>query len=133
MAKGKTYSEDLRHRVISAYEAGSATYEEVAQRFGVSTSFVRDLVRLKKETGGIERRPRGGGMPRTLSPEDERALRRWYEARPDMTLKEAQERMQVERSVVASTMTLSRTLRRMNLTLKKRLSTPRSNGHNTSD
>lgn len=133
MPKGKTYSEDLRHRVISAYEAGSATYEEVAERFDVSASFVRDLIRLRKETGGIERRARGGGMPRKLTPDDERALRRWCEARPDTTLREYQARLLEERGVEVSVMALSRALRRMGMTLKKRVSTPRSSGHRTSD
>lgn len=129
----KAYSEDLRQRVIACYEAGKDTYQEVAERFGVSASFVRDLVRLKKDTGEIERRPHGGGMPSKITPDDERVLRRWYELKPDMTLKEAQERLLADRGVDASVMALSRALRRMNLTLKKRLFTPRNNGRSTSD
>lgn len=126
------YSEDLRHRVIAAYEAGRATYEEVARRFGVSPSFVRDLIRLKKETGTIERRPHGGGMPRKLTPDDERAMRRWWASKSDMTLREYQDRLLEERGVEVSVMALSRALRRMDLPLKKRVSTPRSSEHSAS-
>jgi Transposase and inactivated derivatives len=61
----KVYSEDLRRRVLAAYETTNATYEEVAARFGVSVGFVRKLRELYKETGGITRRSHGGGMPRT--------------------------------------------------------------------
>jgi len=127
------FSEDLRRRVVSAYEAGNATYEEIAQRFEVSHSFVRDLVHLKRETGGIEPRPRGGGMPRTLSSEDVKALRRWCEAHPDTTLREFKARMLKERGVEVSIPTLGRRLREMGFTLKKRVSTPRNSGPRRSD
>lgn len=70
------YSEDLRRRVLSAYDGGQTT-EEVAERFGVSISFVRNLRALRDETGQIKPRHKGGGNPRRLSPDDERAARRW--------------------------------------------------------
>jgi len=128
----KVYSEDLRRRVLAAYETTNATYEEVAARFGVSVGFVRKLRELHKETGGITRRPHGGGMPRKLSPDDEKAIRRWCEVQPDLTLKEYQERLHTERGVEVSTMTLSRVLREMGLTRKKSPSTRPSSGRRKS-
>ncbi|MNU00571.1 hypothetical protein D3C72_2437330 [compost metagenome] len=38
-------------------------------------------------------------MPRKLSPDDEKAIRRWCEVQPDLTLKEYQERLHTERGV----------------------------------
>ena len=40
MKKGKPYSQDLRERVIAAYQAGESTMREVAARFSVSCTGV---------------------------------------------------------------------------------------------
>jgi transposase len=58
----KAYSEDLRERVIRAVEAGRPR-EEVAARFEVSVPTIERWVRLKRETGGLARRPVPGAMP----------------------------------------------------------------------
>lgn len=52
----KAYSEDLRERVIRAVEAGRPR-EAVAARFEVSVPTIERWVRLKRETGGLARRP----------------------------------------------------------------------------
>ena len=57
----KAYSEDLRERVIRAVEAGRPR-EEVAARFEVSVPTIERWVRLKRETGGLARRPVPGSV-----------------------------------------------------------------------
>ncbi len=57
----KAYSEDLRERVIRAVEAGRPR-EEVAARFEVSVPTIERWVRLKRETGGLVRRPVPGAV-----------------------------------------------------------------------
>src|SRR4051794_41334408 len=52
----RAYSEDLRERVIRAVEAGRPR-EKVAARFEVSVPTIERWVRLKRETGGLARRP----------------------------------------------------------------------------
>ena len=39
------YSSDLRQRILTAYQAHEGSQRELAQRFKVSLSFVRDLLR----------------------------------------------------------------------------------------
>lgn len=121
----KDYSNDLRKRVMAAYDAG-LTYEEIAMRFAVSPSFVRDTRRLREETGDISRRPHGGGKPRCLSPKDEAAVARWCKENPELLIREYQERLLNERGVEASRATVTRTLQKLGLTRKKRVSTPQS-------
>lgn len=58
----KAYSEDLRERVIRAVEAGRPR-DEVAARFEVSVPTIERWVRLKRETGGLARRPVPGAVP----------------------------------------------------------------------
>ena len=54
------YSLDLRQRVVAAYEQGVETIEEIAERFSVGQTFVKKMLRQKRETGSLEikeRRP----------------------------------------------------------------------------
>ena len=55
----KSYSEDLRERVIEVVEAG-ATGHAAAVRFKVSVSSVIRWVQRWRESGEIAARPRGG-------------------------------------------------------------------------
>ena len=68
----KAYSEDLRERVVGAVERGERR-ADVAARFDVSVPTIERWVRLKRETGGLARRPVPGpvavktaGLPAAL-------------------------------------------------------------------
>lgn len=55
-----SYSKDLRGRVIAAWEAKEGSQRQLAQRFKVSLSFVRNLLRHYRTNGQIEAKQRGG-------------------------------------------------------------------------
>lgn len=48
------YSADLRHRVIEAWENKEGSQRQLAQRFKVSLSFVRNLLRHYRSSGQVE-------------------------------------------------------------------------------
>jgi transposase len=53
----RTYSKDLRLRVLAALDRGMPR-REVAETFGgVSTSTVKRYLRLRRQTGGVEAKP----------------------------------------------------------------------------
>jgi transposase len=54
----KTYSQDLRERVINACDTGGHTRGEIAELFGVSTAWVRRLLQRRRETDSFVARPR---------------------------------------------------------------------------
>ncbi len=58
---GCAYSVDLRERVISTFDAGDMTDEQVAAFFRIGEATVHRWKRLKRETGSVKRRPGGGG------------------------------------------------------------------------
>ena len=76
----KTYSQDLRERVVRACDAGDKTRVEIAALFGVSTAWVRRLHQRRRETGSIAPRRHIPGPKRleerdpTLTPDLERLL-----------------------------------------------------------
>jgi transposase len=57
----KAYSEDLRERVIGAVGRGQPR-ADVAAWFEVSVPTIERWLRLKRETGGVARRPVPGPM-----------------------------------------------------------------------
>ena len=84
----RAYSNDLRQRVVAAYDAREGTQEQVAARFAVSTSWVRKVLRQRRATGSIEPRPHGGGHPSAFDGEADARLRRAVRDDSDATLAE---------------------------------------------
>jgi transposase len=115
----QAYSLDLRQRVVSAYENGVETILEVAERFEVSDSFIKKLLRRKRTTGTIAPVGHRGGQPKRLSEKHRKWLLKTVLAAPDITLGELQERLLREKNLSASVPTLCRELRALNLRRKK--------------
>jgi transposase len=84
----KAYSMDLRERVVAACDAGDATREQIAARFSVSVSWLRDLLRRRRETGAIAPRPHGGGRAPAFDDQAARRLREAVKADDDATPEE---------------------------------------------
>jgi transposase len=111
----KTYSMDLRERVVAACDARDGTREQIAARFSVSVSWVRDLLKRRRETGSIAPRPRGGGRPPAFDAEAAGRLRDAVRADSDATL----EALGRAAGVVCSAPAVYRALRRLGVTRKK--------------
>jgi transposase len=115
----KPYSLDLRQRVVESYENGEGTYEELAEVFGVSLSWVEKLLRRWRETGSIAPKPHGGGRQAKITGKKLERLKALVEENPDATLEELRRKCQVEGSI----MSVFRALKRLGITLKKSRST----------
>jgi transposase len=111
----KTYSIDLRRRVVAAYDSGEGTQEQLAVRFAVSTSWVRKLLRQRRSTGSIEPRPHGGGHAPAFDAEAAARLRKAVRDDSDATLEE----LGRAAGVACSPSAVYRTLDRLGITRKK--------------
>jgi len=119
----KAYSLDLRCLVITAYESGEGTREEVAEQFGVGTAFVKKM--LKRHRAGESLEPKhGGGAQAKLTAGAREKLRATVVTRPDATLAELQAVLSRTCKVEVSEPTVCRELRRLELPRKKRASLP---------
>src|SRR2546429_7864495 len=115
----EAYSMDLRRRVIGACDAGKGT-KEVAATFGVSPAWVRRLKQHRRERGGdIAPRTGGGSRGRKI---DRDRLAELVRQQPDATLVELRERL----GVAVTPWAISKALRELKLTYKKRRTTPPS-------
>ncbi len=65
----KPYSLDLRQRIIDAYSNEEGTIRQIAQRFKVSISSVRRLIKRYLSTGAIAPKPYTGGNKPKLKAE----------------------------------------------------------------
>jgi transposase len=104
---------DLRVRVLADYDAGMGT-QALAEKYRVSTEWVRSLRRLREETGQIAPR-RGKPGPKPRLAEHSEQVTKLVEEQPDATLEELQEQL----GVSASISTIWRALKALGLTLKK--------------
>lgn len=114
------YSIDLRKKILSAWENKEGTQRELAKRFKVSLSFIRDFLRRYRETGEIAARQQGGDRRSKLKGEKEELLKIIVTEQNDIYLREIQEEIKEKEGIEVSVSSLSRTLNRLNLKRKKK-------------
>jgi transposase len=118
----KTYSQDLRDRTLRALETGEETQPEIAERFGVSLSFVEKLWNRWRTTGLSAAKPHAGRQARRLIDHLD-TLRRRVDTQPDATLEELRLYIIKAKGPDVSPATICRELQRLNLPVKKSPST----------
>jgi transposase len=101
-------------------ETGSSI--ETAQVMGCSESWVRDLIKRRRETGSLDVLPSTRKYQSKLNPGDLEQLARLIDDKPDLTLGE----LAAALSNKASVPTVWRATKKLGYSLKKRPSTPRN-------
>lgn len=115
------YSLDLRQRIVDAYQAKEGSQRQLAKRFKVSLSFVRDLLRHYRQQKTVQPKPHGGGAVTKLSAEDRFQVGQWLKQQPDLLLRELCERLEQERSVQVSVSTMWRIVEQLGMSVKKNI------------
>ena len=112
-------SVDLRQRILAAYEAKEGSQRQLAKRFKVSLSFIRDLMRHCQETGTVQPQPHGGGAIAKLGKEQLPVVEALVTAKPDALLKELCERFAQQTGIEVSVSTMQQAVRKLKLSVKK--------------
>jgi transposase len=115
------YSQDLRERVVRACDEHHGTRQEIADRFAVSTSWIRRLLQRRRETGSFAAKPHAGGAVK-MTPERRDRLVVLVAEQPDATLAELHDRL----AAPVHLSTIARALLRLRLTVKKKSAAPPS-------
>lgn len=110
---------DIRQRIIAAYEAKEGSQRQLAKRFKVSLSFIRDLMRHYRETGTVQPKPHGGGSVAKLGKEQLPIVEALVAAQPDALLKELCERLDKQTGVEVSVSTMQQAVCKLKLSVKK--------------
>jgi|ERR1019366_1839104 transposase len=123
----QAYSDDLRCRILKAYEQGEMSLSKLAQQFQVSLPYIKKIRGQQLRTGRMERAPeRPPGPARRITPEIAAQLREWVRGTPDLTLSELQQKMGQSCQVHMSLKPIWQSLREMGLRFKKNRSMPKS-------
>jgi transposase len=120
----KAYSIDLRERVVQAVGKGM-TKSRAARTFSVSLATVKNYVRQVQTTGSLAPRPIPG-RPRDIPPAQDAALVAQLRSAQDATLDELRAAWETVSGVRVSAATMSRAIKRVRWTRKKRLWVPAS-------
>lgn len=116
----RTYSLDLRQRIVDAVERHLGRKREIARWFGVDESFLYKLLRQRRERGDIAPLPHGGGAPPKLTPAQRQQVAVAVAATPDATLEELREQLTTTARVRVSLTTVWREVQKVGWTRKKK-------------
>jgi transposase len=119
----RPYSDDLRRKLLEAFDQGKGSLSELAERFGVSLGWAWKVSAARKRTGRMERPSYRPGAKRRI---DEPALAGLLRSHPDATLVELQAELENKTGLRVSTQHLWRVVKRLGFRLKKSRSTPKS-------
>ena len=115
------YSLDLRKKIFSAWQAKEGSQRELAKRFNVSLSFIRDLSSQYRKTGEITPKQQGGDRRSKLKEKEKELLKKIIEEKNDIYLEEIQKKIQEQTGIEVSVSSLCRTLQKMQLRRKKNI------------
>ncbi len=120
--RGRSYSQDLRERVLAADELSA---RQAAERFAVSVSYVIKARQRRDRTGVLTIKQRGYRRPERVAGLEPLIVCE-VERRPSATLAELRAWLLAEHGISLSTGAMWQALRRLGLTLKKSRSAPPS-------
>jgi transposase len=113
--RGKSYSVDLREKVIQAVDNKKYTIQEIADIFKVSKRWIYKLIYQRRYTGSIAPLRHGGGREAKFQEESLRELKKLVNSQPDITLQEILDQTRVDASIMA----VHRALKRLDFRRKK--------------
>jgi transposase len=122
----KSYSLDLRAKIVEAHLQKEGSIRQLAQRFKVSARFVWALIHRFHWTGSYAPKPHGGGNPSCIDPSQQEIIAEFVKQRPDATLKELCQHVEATCNRTPSKSSMHRVLDKLQLTRKKRRSTRQS-------
>jgi len=119
-------SEDLRQRIVKAWQKKKLRGVELAELFGVGEATVKRLKRRFQETGSVKAKPHGGGTQPIIGKDQELLVEALVQRHPDWSEDQYAKALADEHGVLASAVTVGRAIRRLGYSVKKRRSSPKS-------
>ena len=125
----KSYSEDLRERIVKAREEGKSA-AEAAKMFAVCKRTVERYWKHYRERGHCKALPSGGRRVSRLRPHLV-VICKWIEEQSDLTLSEMAERLRERLGVEIGSTALWHQIDKLGMSYKKKLYAPASRGDPT--
>jgi transposase len=125
----KAYSVDLREKVLRAVDEGYAR-EEIVNLLGVSAATIKRYLKQRRETGTLAPKAIPGRPPKKLGPLQAELVAQ-LQAHDDVRLEDHCQLWEQSHGVKVSTATMSRAIKRVGWTRKKRRWVPLNGGRKT--
>ena len=114
----RAYSQDLREHVLHAVDQGASGHE-IVRLFGISLATIKRYLKQRRETGSVQPKGHPGRPPKKFAPLQS-SLVAQLEAHTDATLQTHCQLWEEQQGMAVSTSTMSRAIRRVGWTQKKR-------------
>jgi transposase len=115
----KSYSIDLRQKILAVYREESISQRQLAKRFQVSLSTVQRYLKQVREGSGLAAKAHGGGPRPKLNAEQLAQLKVLIESDNDATLVELCEQLAEQEKVRVSRSTMGRLTQSLGFSRKK--------------
>jgi transposase len=123
----RAYSLDLRTRVVGAVDKQIGTQTEVASLLGVGCTFIKKLLRQRRESGTLAPKSHGGGhVPKLAGPQREVVRSSIVQEQTDAPVEEVQAYVASQLGVEVSQAPVSRGLQSLALPRTKTSGGPRA-------
>lgn len=116
----KPYSKDFRAKIVETKYKTNESIQQIAERFQVSYSFVKRLLKRYEETGSVNSKPHGGGKVPKLNSQQIEVVIQLVEEDNDATLQQLCSRLEEKTGTKVSVPSMCRLLQRLELTRKKK-------------
>jgi transposase len=124
LLKMKSYSIDFRQEIIHVYHNEPISQRQLAKRFCVAPSFVQKLLKQYRQIQTLAPQTHRCGGQLKLKPEQLIILAELIEKNNDATLEELCYLLHLKIGVTISRATMGRMTQRLNMTFKKKNSSP---------
>lgn len=114
----KAYSQDLRDKVLRAVDQGHPR-QEIVKLLGVSAATIKRYLKQRRETGSVAPKAIPGRPPKKLGPLQTELVAQ-LQAHDDLRLEDHCQLWEQSHGVAVSTATMSRAIKRIGWTRKKR-------------
>jgi len=126
-------SEDLRRRIIAAWQKKKLSTEELADLFGVGTATIKRLKRTYRDTKAVKPKPHGGGTKPIIDEERAPLLEALIQRHPDWTEDQFAKELAKLHGIRIGESTVGRAIRRLGYSVKKKRSSRKSATGRTSE
>ena len=116
---GKPLGDDLRRKLLYAYDQGEGSLEELASRFLVSVGWAKKISAARNRSGQAERVPHKPGRKPSAGATVQQQVKDWFVQQPDLTLADLQRKLLGEAGISLSLPQVWKLLRKLGVRLKK--------------
>jgi transposase len=126
----KPLTKELREKIVSAYERGLGTINEVAEIFSITPRTVAKYLQIYRDTGDLTPKPLPGRPP-ILTNENLDIIKKIIFINQDGTLQDFRDAFEIKTGIHVAISTMQNACDKLDMNRKKKVFTPRNKNEKT--